>query len=283
MALETGVATIADLNPLNPSASDLAMEGDDHIRLIKTALKNTFPNINSVVNATDEQLNFLVGVTSAIQAQFTTMATAVADLQAQIDKEAYKITMWPGTAASIPSGYSLCDGGAVSRTANPKLFAAIGTTYGAGDGSTTFNKPDLRGVVPRGLDGGRGLDTDRVLGSYQADAVLNHNHSGTTASSGDHNHTGVTDLQGAHTHTFKRNGTPSSGSDQSGIAAPGFDANNNGPITTSNAGSHTHSLTINNSGTHTHSFVTDGVGAGYSNANENRVKNLAVNFMIKLG
>lgn len=276
MALETGVATIADLNPLNPSASDPAMEGDDHIRLIKTALKNTFPNINSVVNATDEQLNFLVGVTSAIQAKLD-------DLQAQIDKEAYKITMWPGTAASIPSGYSLCDGGAVSRTANPKLFAAIGTTYGAGDGSTTFNKPDLRGVVPRGLDGGRGLDTGRVLGSYQADAVLNHNHSGTTASSGDHNHTGVTDLQGAHTHTFARNSGPTQGPNQTGIAAPGFDGNNSGPITTSNAGSHTHSLTINNSGAHTHSFVTDGVGAGYSNANENRVKNLAVNFMIKLG
>ena len=47
--------------------------------------------------------------------------------------------------ANVPSGYLECDGSAVSRTAYPKLFAAIGTAWGAGDGSTTFNLPDLGG------------------------------------------------------------------------------------------------------------------------------------------
>ena len=267
MALETGVTTIADLNPLNPSASDPAMEGDDHIRLIKTALKNTFPNINSVVNATDEQLNFLVGVTSAIQAKLD-------DLQAQIDKEAYKITMWPGSAASIPSGYSLCDGGAISRTANPKLFAAIGTTYGAGDGSTTFNKPDLRGVVPRGLDDGRGLDTGRALGSYQADALLNHTHSGLTSTAGSHGH-GVTD--NGHSHSFTETGGNSGfGSGETYSGGPSQMRSFNRTTAVSVTG-----ISLELAGSHQHSFTTSGPDGGATS--ENRVKNLAVNFMIKLG
>lgn len=57
----------------------------------------------------------------------------------------------PYVAAAAPSGWLLCDGTAVSRTTYSALFAIIGTGYGAGDGSTTFNVPDLRGRVPVGL------------------------------------------------------------------------------------------------------------------------------------
>lgn len=59
-------------------------------------------------------------------------------------------------------GWLLCDGQAVGRTAYSALFSAIGTTYGSGDGSTTFNVPDLRGRVLVGLGNGSGL-TNRVL------------------------------------------------------------------------------------------------------------------------
>jgi len=52
----------------------------------------------------------------------------------------------------VPEGWLLCDGSAVSRTQYARLFQVIGTTYGAGDGSTTFNLPNLRGRVPVGLD-----------------------------------------------------------------------------------------------------------------------------------
>lgn len=55
-----------------------------------------------------------------------------------------------GSASSIPSGYLLCDGSAVSRTTYAALFAAIGTTWGTGNGSTTFNLPDLSGKVAVG-------------------------------------------------------------------------------------------------------------------------------------
>ena len=60
------------------------------------------------------------------------------------------ISIFGGTTP--PSGWIFCDGAAVSRVTYAELFAAIGTTYGAGDGSTTFNLPDLRGRVPVGLD-----------------------------------------------------------------------------------------------------------------------------------
>lgn len=69
--------------------------------------------------------------------------------------------------SSAPAGYMKANGAAVSRTTYAALFAAVGTTFGAGDGSTTFNLPDLRGEFLRCLDDGRGLDTGRALGSAQ--------------------------------------------------------------------------------------------------------------------
>ena len=65
---------------------------------------------------------------------------------------------YAGSSASVPSGYLLCDGSAVSRTTYATLFTAISTTYGAGDGSTTFNVPDLRGRMPLGAGTGTGLN-----------------------------------------------------------------------------------------------------------------------------
>ena len=58
----------------------------------------------------------------------------------------------PFSGSSIPTGYMLCDGTAISRTIFSKLFSIIGTMYGTGDGSTTFNLPNLKGKVAVGLD-----------------------------------------------------------------------------------------------------------------------------------
>lgn len=76
-------------------------------------------------------------------------------------------------STNIPGNMLICNGAAISRTEYATLFNDIGTTFGEGDGSTTFNIPDLRGVFIRGLDQGRGLDPDRQLGSYQEDAQQN--------------------------------------------------------------------------------------------------------------
>lgn len=75
-----------------------------------------------------------------------------------------------------PSGYLACNGAAVSRTTYSELFNLIGTTFGNGDGSTTFNLPDLRGEFIRGFDDGRGIDSSRVFGSFQADEFKSHKH-----------------------------------------------------------------------------------------------------------
>lgn len=78
--------------------------------------------------------------------------------------------------SSAPDGFLKCNGATVSRTTYDVLFAAIGTTYGAGDGSTTFALPDLRGEFLRCLDDGRGVDTSRSLGSAQSGANEEHGH-----------------------------------------------------------------------------------------------------------
>jgi microcystin-dependent protein len=89
--------------------------------------------------------------------------------------------------AAVPAGNRclVANGAVVSRTTYARLFAAIGTRYGAGDGATTFQIPDWRGVFFRGLDNGRGLDPGRGLstGTYQASQNLQHRHSVPTRSS----------------------------------------------------------------------------------------------------
>lgn len=79
--------------------------------------------------------------------------------------------------ATAPSGWLVCDGALVSRATYAGLFAAIGTVFGAGDGATTFKLPDLRGEFVRGLDGGRGVDAGRALGSAQGHQMQYHSHS----------------------------------------------------------------------------------------------------------
>jgi len=81
---------------------------------------------------------------------------------------------------TAPSGYLKCNGTAISRTTYAALFAIIGTTHGAGDGSSTFNVPDLRGEFVRGWDDSRGIDNGRNFGTSQSDNNKQHNH---TASS----------------------------------------------------------------------------------------------------
>lgn len=77
---------------------------------------------------------------------------------------------------NAPTGYLKGNGAAVSRTTYADLYAVIGTTYGVGDGSTTFNLPDYRGYFLRCWDDSRGVDTSRVLGSTQGDAFQSHIH-----------------------------------------------------------------------------------------------------------
>lgn len=96
-------------------------------------------------------------------------------------------SIFPFTGSSAPTGYLFADGSAISRATYPALWAIAQTNlaadatdftnnpgkYGRGDGSSTFNLPDLRGKFVRGLDGGANIDTGRALGTYQLDALQN--------------------------------------------------------------------------------------------------------------
>jgi microcystin-dependent protein len=102
-------------------------------------------------------------------------ARTIADYAARnADNKAGLIAFF--SASTAPDGWLACDGAVVSRTTYAALFAAIGTTYGVGDGTTTFSLPDLRGEFLRGLDGGRGVDSGRTIGSAQGHQFQDHEH-----------------------------------------------------------------------------------------------------------
>ncbi len=100
--------------------------------------------------------------------------------------------------ASAPSGYLLCDGSAVSRSTYAALFSTIGTTYGAGDGSTTFNLPDLRGRYPLGAGAGTGGGASGS-GAPTGGSTLTARAAGNWA--GEETHTLTTAEMPSHTHT----------------------------------------------------------------------------------
>ena len=222
MPLETGVY-INSLNSSFPAATDGLADADNHMRLIKSTIKTTFPDITGAVNSTHTELNIVDGDTSAtattlvdadrvvvnddgtmVQVAMTDVATYVSDNNSisQINSLTYPtadgnngdvlttdgagtLSFAPVTAftsgmlvpyagSSAPTGWLLCYGQAVSRTTYADLYAVLGSTYGSGDGSTTFNVPDLRGRVVAGQDDMGGISGNRLTnqsGGLNGDAL----------------------------------------------------------------------------------------------------------------
>jgi microcystin-dependent protein len=165
-------------------------------------------------------------------AKFTDVAPVVAGMLI-VPGQTGDIKATGRTAA--PLGWLLCDGSAISRSTYAALFSAISTAYGAGNGSTTFNLPDLRGRVPVGVDGAANrLSANDGLGQAAGEEL----HTLTSAESGmvAHSHGGVTGGQNAdHAH-----GAGSLGSGWAIAATGGFGAalppapNNAGTLTFQN-------------------------------------------------
>jgi microcystin-dependent protein len=134
-------STTAELNILDGVTSSTAELN------ILDGVTSSAAELNILDGATlsTAELNYVDGVTSAIQTQINNIASVPTGV---INPYAGPITNPPAP----PTGWLLCDGAAVSRSTYATLFGIVGTTYGVGDNSTTFNLPNLKGRVPVGLD-----------------------------------------------------------------------------------------------------------------------------------
>jgi microcystin-dependent protein len=185
----------------------------------------------------------------------------------------------PFAGSSAPTNWLLCFGQNIDRTTYSSLFSVIGTTYGVGDGSTTFALPDLRGRVVAGVDNMGGTDAGRLsvantLGTATgAETVtiasanlplhqhaIDHDHAAFNATSGtqsaDHTHTGTTNNQGTnHAHSYTTVYLYTGNLDY-GFYYNGYYPT--GSTTGINNNSHAHSFTSNTtSQNHTHTTSVD--------------------------
>lgn len=174
MAIESATY-LSDLNVANPPGSDPVGQADDHIRLLKSVLKTTFPNLTGPVTSTQVQLNLGVIPTGCI-------------------------LMWSGSTASVPSGYALCNGGTYSKSdgsgsvvvpdLRDRFIVGAGSTYAvAATGGAVSNTPTIT-VTNEAV----------ALTTNQLPA---HTHANTLNDSG-HTHTAT---QVAHTHTYNQTGS----------------------------------------------------------------------------
>ena len=164
--------------------------------------------------------------------------------------------------ASVPSGYLECNGAAVSRTTYAALFAVIGTQYGSGNGSSTFNIPDLRGEFIRGFDNGRGVDSGRSVASSQSHQHPQHDHAVSASSS-----SSVTDPGHTHTANYGQGNLVSSGG--------AFGLRDSGTANRINS---------NNTGisVSTSTSISQSQRGGTSNSSETRPRNIAMMYVIKV-
>lgn len=210
--------------------------------------------------------------------------------------------------STAPAGWMMCDGSVVSRTgATAALFAAIGTAYGAGDGSTTFALPNLQGRVPVGRDAAQvEFDTlGEAMGAkthtLATPELPAHSHADGTlgaAAAGSHSHGGAVTGDGSHNHDFQGFLVPGGSANvpqpffyivhslQAGPStAPLLGTNSNATYTnlggTGVAGSG-HGHGINADGSHTHDVTGATANAGGGSAHNNIQPSLVVNYMIKL-
>lgn len=306
-------------NPVIPGSKISSTWANNTLADIANALSQTMIRRSGTVapmHLNNDQAGFLqkLGIDTTLQGLNNRLKALEAESKAGIG-----IMEFVGhqNLARFSGNYLICDGRAVSRSEYADLFAVIGTTWGIGNGATTFNLPDMRGVVPRGFDNGRGFDPGRAFASTQADEIKAHSHSGSAASGGAHTHpfdgNGSTASAGGHTHSVSGSGSTDtagdhthgvpeghvySGATSSGAYASGDDMTNTVArySTSLGGGAHSHTVSISgtaaSSGAHTHSVSVSGtvasagahthtVTVGNTGGSETRMKNVAGLWVIK--
>jgi microcystin-dependent protein len=168
---------------------------------------------------------------------------------------------------NVPQGWLFCNGQEISRSTYHKLFNTIGTIYGAGNGSTTFNLPNLQDRFPRG----KGSSSLGVIGgadnvTLTSDKIPSHTHTASVSSDGQHSHTGTTNTTGSHTHSYSDAYFAENYGAGYGVygTSAGTDYDNNyffRPNSGTGAdGDHSHTLTTNTEPSHTHIVTIDNTG-----------------------
>jgi microcystin-dependent protein len=145
MSLET-FGFISDLVATNPTGGDPRSQGDDHLRGIKATLQATFPHADSAINIKPDAMSMTIGVGTedALKIDAATRTIkALAPYLLNADNGVPVGTIIDFAGVDPPTGYLACPlvGTNVSRATYAALFAAIGTTWGSGDDSTTFGLP----------------------------------------------------------------------------------------------------------------------------------------------
>jgi len=194
--------------------------------------------------------------------------------------------------SSVPTGWLACDGTAVSRTTYAGLFASIGTTWGVGDGSTTFNLPQLGGRILRGagaITDGQGGDTV-ALGAFQDDETAPNGLSNSTSTvSGIAGTNVASSISGStggetgHTHSYGRDGgriVPM----QSGAGGREMRGELDQSSTTGGSSGHSHASLSGTAAAQSWSQSGTGTAASQtiSGDNETRPKSYGVNYIIKI-
>lgn len=199
----------------------------------------------------------------------------------------------PFAGSSAPSGWLLCFGQQVSRTTYVALFAVIGSTYGNGDGSTTFNLPDLRGRVAAGVDNMGGTAANRLTTATVSSSSIG----GTGGSEKvrltdaqcalpSHSHTGSTSTDNGHSHSINDPGHTHS---ITGIASSPYQANVTGLYNPTNANmagsavvySNTTGITVNLGGAHSHTISINSTSQAASSDTPLLQPTLLMNYIIR--
>lgn len=155
-----------------PQVSLHAIDAGDYsaeLNVVVTPNGNTFSTDRRVVHSSFKRNGDLVVKKDVLTSTGQSLSSAI-----QASELVGAVAHFARSAP--PAGWLKANGAAVSRATYSALFSAIGTTFGAGDGRTTFNLPDLRGEFIRGVDDGRNVDRGRHLGSSQGDSLKAHSH-----------------------------------------------------------------------------------------------------------
>lgn len=218
-----------------------SLPSGDALKIVRGSELDTEFNAIATAVATKSDLNSpaFTGTPTAPTAAAGTNSTQLATTAfaaSAISVAMPSATVLPYAGSSAPSGFLLCDGTAVSRSTYSALYTAIGTTYGSGDGSTTFNVPNLTNRFPVGAGG---LYSRGGTGGSKDAVVVSHTHSATSS---------VSDPQHAHSAAFQTS--------TGGSGYPGFDGSGD-VYGTGNTGSSSTGISVSTSITATGVSGTD--------------------------